>query len=148
MILEIVLFLILIISLKIAHYYYKKHKITRFRFVGPRGTGKTQSLINIMQYPHGTVPSRERYEVREKNLIIEDVPAQKGDFDFYEMYGVDKDNWDYFFFIKDPADIKKYPTFLPRNFRYVLYRKLKDDEKKLRSIVYLEENPKILLKYV
>ncbi|RVD92599.1 hypothetical protein TUBRATIS_008890 [Tubulinosema ratisbonensis] len=121
--------------------FNKKNKSKVVAFVGPRGTGKTTCLYQICKNMSvKTVPTLSNYELQYNNITIREVIPNK-EKDPLLKYGVIDKNVNYFCFIKNENDIFDSKDF---SVKFVSLGENKGN----KNVIYLENDPKKLIKFI
>lgn len=144
MLFSLLLLVLIIVFTRIAFIFSNKKKHKVVKFVGPRGTGKTKTICELMGFTNKTVPTLESYSVTYKGIVIHDVIEKTGS--FLEKYGIDDPLALYFFFIKTLEDL----PVIPKGFdlKFVYYRSLKEGDLLRKDIIFLNEDSTQMNKYL
>ncbi|KAM0675679.1 hypothetical protein GVAV_001047 [Gurleya vavrai] len=147
----ILLSILFLISIPLSYLIYKltRKQTKTIKFVGPRNSGKTQTLQKLIDKKEvKTVPTLESYYIEQNNLVIHDIIPVKGK-TFNEIYGLE-DNSKYFFFFKEINDLVDYEKGFDVNFVYLgKETEIKKFSENLRNkLICLENEPENIRKYI
>ncbi|KAL6120321.1 hypothetical protein NUSPORA_02963 [Nucleospora cyclopteri] len=121
----------------------KKMKVKRVFFVGPRGTGKTSAICDIllnnvpseqMEPVMRMVPTLEQHTAKINNLEIVECTAtdDKNDLKKFHINGRDK----FIFFVKNEDEV--FPALDGFDVHFVIWKKMKEHHRK--DLTYLDES--------
>lgn len=106
-------------------------------FVGPHGSGKTVSILNLLGFSSETVTTLSDHRVLYNNKEIVELVPDGATQDFLRKFHINADD-KFVFFVKNEEEMDAFPDCSPFNVTFVMWRKT---ESRSRSdLVYLEES--------
>lgn len=106
-------------------------------FVGPHGTGKTLSMLNLLDLPNKTVTTTVNHKIIYKNKEIYELVPSDDITDFFRKFHITADD-NFVFFVKNEEEIDTFPDCSPFQITFVIWKKV--DKKSRKDLVYLDES--------
>lgn len=132
--------LIVVLTYIILKYFRKTKK--RIYFVGPHGTGKTASILDLLGLSKSTVTTLSNHSIVYKGREITELVPDDDTHDFLKKFSLNTSD-NYIFFIKNEEEVNEFPDCTPFKVKFVMWKKV---ENKLRKdIIYLDESRERLI---
>lgn len=131
-----ILITICLVLLGYAVFFFTRPKTVRICFVGPHSTGKTVSLLSLLNLNNKTVTTLSNHRILYKNKEIFELIPDDSSEDFIRKFHINPED-KFVFFLKNEEELEAFPDCSPFDVTFVLWKK---SEEKSREVLYLQED--------
>lgn len=117
----------------------RRHK--KIYFIGPHCSGKTSSIVKLLNLPNNTVSTLCTHRTIVGNTEIIELVQNDLSKDFinkFHINGIDQ----FIFFVKNEEELDYFPNLDGFDVKFVKW--LKSESKSRKNLIYLDEDPKRL----
>lgn len=127
---------IFLVAIAYAIFFFTRPKTVRICFVGPHSTGKTVSLLSLLDLNNKTVTTLSNHRILYKNKEIFELVPDESSEDFTRRFHINPDD-KFVFFLKNEEELEAFPDCTPFDVTFVLWKK---SEEKCKDVLYLQES--------
>lgn len=114
-----------------------KRPASKICFVGPHGTGKTVSILNLLGLSNRTVTTLADHKILYNGREIVELVPDNSTQDFLRKFHLTSDD-KFVFFVKNEEEMDAFPDCSPFNVVFVMWKKTENRSR--NDLVYLGES--------